>query len=95
MANDVQNAALLEARAVFFVQEVNRGRVILVDTVMDKGETVEGGISLPQGLLLEEAAKRFAESGQARANVVDKAGQPIGSLSMQNTVAAMVTPNSH
>ncbi|MBO0346832.1 quaternary amine ABC transporter ATP-binding protein [Roseibium limicola] len=78
-----------------FVQEVNRGRVILVDTVMDRGEVAETDMVLQQGILLEEAAKQFAESGHAIANVVDKSGKPLGSLSMQQAISAMVTPNSH
>ncbi|MFD1695777.1 quaternary amine ABC transporter ATP-binding protein [Roseibium aestuarii] len=78
-----------------FVQEVNRARVIFVDTIMDRGEIVEGAPELRQRMLLEDAAKLFAETGQDRANVLDKTGRPIGSVSLQSTISAMVTPNTH
>ncbi len=78
-----------------FVKEVNRGRVIKVDTVMDKERKLEGGMSLQRGIMLEEAAKSFADSGESQANVVDANGMPLGVLTVQDTIAAMVTPASH
>ncbi|MEJ8472964.1 quaternary amine ABC transporter ATP-binding protein [Roseibium algae] len=78
-----------------FVQEVNRGRVILVDTVMDKDKKQESGLTIPKGVLLEEAARAFADSGESSANVVDAAGDTVGLLTVQDTITAMVTPASH
>ncbi|NVK34509.1 MAG: glycine betaine/L-proline ABC transporter ATP-binding protein [Rhodobacteraceae bacterium] len=78
-----------------FVKEVNRSRVILVDTVMAAGQKLEGGLSIPKGVLLEEAAKRFADSGEGVANIVDASGNPIGVLNVQDTMRAMVTPAEH
>lgn len=78
-----------------FVKEVNRGRVILVDTVMDQSRTLEGGLSIPHGVMLEEAAKTFADTGASEANVVNGSGAPIGVLTVQDTITAMVTPASH
>lgn len=78
-----------------FVKEVNRGRVILVDTVMDKSKKLEGGITLKAGIMLEEAAKKFADTGLSEASVVDDAGVPVGVLTVQDTITAMVTPATH
>ncbi|MEP0456760.1 MAG: ATP-binding cassette domain-containing protein, partial [Roseibium sp.] len=78
-----------------FVKEVNRGRVIIVDTVMDRASKIEGGLTIPAGVMLEEAAKSFADSGESKANVVDTSGMPVGLLTVQDTITAMVTPASH
>ncbi|TYC75748.1 glycine betaine/L-proline ABC transporter ATP-binding protein [Stappia sp. BW2] len=78
-----------------FVREVNRGRVILVDTVMDTSRTLDGGLTISSGIMLEEAAKSFAESGQGEATVVNDDGKPIGVLNVQDTISAMVTPATH
>ncbi|ASP34460.1 glycine betaine/L-proline ABC transporter ATP-binding protein [Labrenzia sp. VG12] len=78
-----------------FVKEVNRGRVILVDTVMDKSRTVEGAPTIASGIMLEEAARTFADSGQGEANVVNGEGRPIGVLNVHDTIHAMVTPATH
>ncbi|GGB33348.1 proline/glycine betaine ABC transporter ATP-binding protein [Roseibium aquae] len=78
-----------------FVKEVNRGRVIKVDTVMDRSRKLEGGITIPHGVMLEEAAKTFADTGQSEANVVNGSGAPLGVLTVQDTITAMVTPAVH
>jgi len=78
-----------------FVKEVNRGRVILVDTVMDKTRTIESGPTISSGIMLEEAAKAFADSGEGEASVVNDDGMPIGVLNVHDTIYAMVTPASH
>lgn len=78
-----------------FVKEVNRGRVILVDTVMDKSRTLDSGPTITSGIMLEDAARTFADTGNAEANVVDEQGQPVGVLSVHDTLHAMVTPATH
>lgn len=78
-----------------FVKEVNRGRVILVDTVMDTSKKLEGGITLQAGIMLEDAAKKFADTGLSEASIVDAAGAPVGVLTVQDTITAMVTPATH
>ncbi|MEM9635645.1 MAG: glycine betaine/L-proline ABC transporter ATP-binding protein [Pseudomonadota bacterium] len=78
-----------------FVKEVNRGRVILVDTVMDKTKKLEGGMTISSGIRLEEAAKTFADTGVGEASVVNGDGKPIGVLNVHDTIYAMVTPASH
>ena len=78
-----------------FVKEVNRGRVIRVDTIMEAGTNGSGPVTIPSGSRLEDAAKLLSESGEAAANVVDGEGASIGSISMKSTIEAMVTPATH
>ncbi len=78
-----------------FVKEVNRGRVILVDTIMKTGANGSASVSIPSGSRLENAAKLLTDSGEATANVVDDKGVSIGTISMKATIDAMVTPASH
>jgi glycine betaine/proline transport system ATP-binding protein len=45
--------------------------------------------------MLEEAAKKFAETGLGECCVVNGEGKPIGVLNVQDTISAMVTPATH
>jgi len=78
-----------------FVKEVNRGRVIRVDTIMEAGTNDSASVTIPSGSRLEDAAKLLSDSGEAAANVVDGEGVSIGSISMKSTIEAMVTPATH
>lgn len=80
-----------------FVKEVNRGRVIMVDTISTKGDgsANAGGVTVMTGTILEEAAKTMTDANQQHATVVDEAGRPLGVISMNNLIQAMVTPISH
>jgi glycine betaine/proline transport system ATP-binding protein len=79
-----------------FVKEVNRGRVIKVEAIMDSAPSdTPLGLAVPAGTLLEEAARRLTESGAQTLYVLDEAGQVAGRLDMQRIVAAMVTPIGH
>lgn len=78
-----------------FVKEVNRGRVIKVDTIMEAGEKADTRMEVKSGSMLEDAAKLLADSGSSEANVIDKSGAPIGTISIHETISAMVTPAEH
>lgn len=78
-----------------FVKEVNRGRVIIVDTIMDTAPNGAASVSVPSGSRLEKAAKLLSDSGESVANVTDDKGSVIGSLTMKGTIEAMVTPATH
>ncbi|ADZ69405.1 quaternary amine ABC transporter ATP-binding protein [Polymorphum gilvum] len=78
-----------------FVKEVNRGRVIRVDTVMETGRTAPTQLSVKSGSRLEDAARTFADAGESVANVVNGSGRPIGTISIHDTITAMVTPAEH
>lgn len=77
-----------------FVKEVNRGRVIKVDTIMSpKGKRAK--ISVLSGSTLETVAKMFSDMGETEAKVVDADGKAIGGITMKSTINAMVTPATH
>ncbi len=75
-----------------FVKEVNRGRVITVETIMSREPRPSAAMSIQAQTVLEDAAKMMTDSGQYAANVTDPDGRPIGSLDLYAIVAAMVTP---
>jgi len=86
-----------------FVREVNRSRVINVETVATalNASARELKISVPAGAKLEEAARAMTLAGENEIAVVDAAGQAIGVLTLPQAVDAMVnsqvacsTPNA-
>ena len=77
-----------------FVKEVNRGRVIVVDTIMEPGGT-EGEVTLPSGMHLEEAAKIMVEADAHHGTVRGADGRPLGRVSMVKIISSMVTPIDH
>ncbi|PSH65982.1 MULTISPECIES: quaternary amine ABC transporter ATP-binding protein [Phyllobacterium] len=80
-----------------FVKEVNRGRVIMVDTIATHSgaPAATGGVTVKSGTILEEAAKTMTDANQQYATVVDDSGKPTGVISMNSLIQAMVTPISH
>lgn len=78
-----------------FVKEVNRGRVIRVDTIMSPMPGATETLLLPKATVLETAARQMTEAGLQSASIVDDAGKPIGRIDLQQIIAAMVTPRSH
>ena len=75
-----------------FVREVNRGRVIMVDTIMRPGEA---RFPIPSGTVLEEAAKLMVEANVASGAVQDASGRTLGTVSMSDIIHSMVTPIDH
>ncbi|TPP11146.1 quaternary amine ABC transporter ATP-binding protein [Rhizobium glycinendophyticum] len=78
-----------------FVKEVNRGRVIMLGTIMSPSTMAAEGLALPSDMVLETAARMMTEARQTSANVVDEAGKPVGHVDLQQIIGAMVTPKSH
>ena len=78
-----------------FVKEVNRGRVIRLDTIMGPVSGAGDGLSLPGTTVLEAAARIMTDAGQSSIIVTDKAGKPTGRADLQQIISAMVTPKSH
>jgi glycine betaine/proline transport system ATP-binding protein len=76
-----------------FVKEVNRGRVIRVDTIMDSG-TAKSDLTIKSGSSLENAAKMMTDSEINAVNVVGDTGN-IGHVTMKTVIDAMVTPATH
>ncbi|MBX4926440.1 quaternary amine ABC transporter ATP-binding protein [Rhizobium binae] len=75
-----------------FVREVNRARVIKVETVATapNGSSRELTISVPASATLEEAARAMTLAGTSEIAVVDADGQAIGMLTLPQAVHAMV-----
>jgi glycine betaine/proline transport system ATP-binding protein len=76
-----------------FVEHVNRGRVVEVQTIMTPlaaGEAPQG-VTAPEGTLLEDAARILLQSDTDRLTVVSGDGRPLGVLTQQKLMEAMVT----
>ena len=74
-----------------FVREVNRGRVVLVESVMQEGACRQSpGVQCASDTQLESAARQMSEAGTRSANVVDEQGQVTGHVNMESVIAAMV-----
>lgn len=74
-----------------FVKDVNRGRFIRVDAVMDPATRFESG-SLPQlksGSTLEVVAKALTDSCYDMGVVTSENGQPLGVVSLRQITAAL------
>ena len=78
-----------------FVKEVNRGRVVNVETIMAPLSGNPEGMPIPSGTVLEEAARAMTSANQTLAHVVDEAGRPVGAISLSAIITAMVTATSH
>ena len=73
-----------------FVRDVNRGRFLIVDAVMDAAGAATGGLPvLPTGTTLDAAVKQLADAGTEAAVVADAAGRPIGTVSQRRIMAAL------
>jgi len=78
-----------------FVKEVNRGRVINVETIMRPLTGNPEGLPLAMGMVLESAARAMTGAHVNAAHVVDENGRPVGALDLPTIISAMVTPTSH
>lgn len=78
-----------------FVKEVNRGRVINVETIMKPMAGNPEGLPLAKGTVLEAAARAMTSAGHATAHVVDEANRPVGTVALDTIISAMVTPTGH
>lgn len=78
-----------------FVKEVNRGRVIHVETIMDdyKGHEIQEGMCVAKGTTIEDAIKILAQKEGDQLIITDNSGKPVGQLDLKKLAAATV--NSH
>ena len=74
-----------------FVKDVNRGRFLKVEAVMDRASQIEMGSRprLVSGTTLEVAAKELTNSASDAAVVVDADGQPLGLITLRKITAAL------
>ncbi|MQW85959.1 quaternary amine ABC transporter ATP-binding protein [Sinorhizobium saheli] len=78
-----------------FVKEVNRGRVVHVETIMRPLSGSPEGLPIAADTVLEAAARTMTSAHLNTAHVVDANGRPIGSVDLQTIIGAMVMPASH
>lgn len=76
-----------------FVRHINRGRVIRVETIMDRDGAASAvdGVEIRAGTLLEQAASALLDAGKGSMVVTDDQGNRLGSLSLQRLMGAMVS----
>jgi glycine betaine/proline transport system ATP-binding protein len=74
-----------------FVKDVNRGRVIKVDTVMQPApQNIDGSLPrIQSGVTLEVAAKTLTNSTFDKAIVTDRASRPIGAITLRLITASL------
>lgn len=75
-----------------FVQQVNRGRVIELGSVMRPFDGTAQDLALPATTLLDDAARTMTGAGRSDAVVVGADGTIMGSVDHATILAAMVTP---
>ena len=72
-----------------FVREVNRGRVIQVETIMERGVDA-GSLSIPTGTTLEGAMTLMNRESVSVARVVDATGRTLGNVKLSALIEAVV-----
>ena len=74
-----------------FIKDVNRGRFLKVEAVMDRGAILDAGhrVRLAIGTTLEVAAKELTNSASDSAVVTDSEGKPVGVISLRQITAAL------
>jgi glycine betaine/proline transport system ATP-binding protein len=76
-----------------FVREVNRGRVIKVESIMSPVEpgVTSFGVKIPEGTSLEHTAKAMSEANAQLAGIVSGSGAVMGAVQFDKLVRAMVS----
>ena len=77
-----------------FTREVNRARVLRVETIMTRARPRQAGglIAVAEGTNLEEAARLIIAEGHTAARVVDAKGVAVGTIDLAAITAAIVNP---
>jgi len=78
-----------------FVKEVNRGRVVHVETIMEPLAGDPQGPPIARDTVLEAAARTLTGAQQTVGHVVDAENRPIGAVSLSGLITAMVTSAEH
>jgi len=78
---------------VDFIQDINRGRVLQVKTMMSKGHSVTGP-NIPATMSLEEALPVVSASDNKMGNVVDDSDSVLGNISLDQVIAGLVRPEA-
>lgn len=76
-----------------FVRDVNRGRVVCVETIMEAGIIPDSGaLTIPKGTVLEDAMLMLGQTSKQVAKIVDADQRPIGALTLADLISAAVIP---
>jgi glycine betaine/proline transport system ATP-binding protein len=77
-----------------FVREVNRGRVIEVESIMIPVDDPYRafGVKIAPGTVLEQAMRTMSEANAHVAGVMDAGGKVVGSIDMDHIIKAMIPP---
>lgn len=75
-----------------FVKEVNRGRVVQVEAIMEpwRAGGVSSQMTIPVGSTIEDAVRMLASAPDGDVTVVSPAGQPVGIVNFRRLATAMV-----
>jgi len=75
-----------------FVKEVNRGRVVQVEAIMEPWRVGESSskTTIAAGSTIEEAIRILASAADSHATVVTPSGQPVGIVNFRRLATAMV-----
>ncbi|MFP3544655.1 glycine betaine/L-proline ABC transporter ATP-binding protein [Rhizobium sp. SIMBA_035] len=78
-----------------FVKEVNRGRVIRVDALMEPLSNPAGdsSVRIPGSYNVEEAMRMMTENNVMQATVIGESGTPAGRVSLEGLVRCLVRTN--
>ncbi|MEM1376007.1 MAG: ATP-binding cassette domain-containing protein, partial [Pseudomonadota bacterium] len=73
-----------------FVKDINRARVLRVDSIMDTDAKRVKGPDIDRAVRLDEATRLMKETGSEHANVIGADGKSLGSVQLSAIVDAMV-----
>jgi glycine betaine/proline transport system ATP-binding protein len=73
-----------------FVKDVNRGKLVRVESIMKPGTACAGAPAIPLGTRLERAALALSEAAAERGQVTDREGTALGVVSQLDLLDAMV-----
>jgi glycine betaine/proline transport system ATP-binding protein len=73
-----------------FTKDINRGRVLDVGSIMDRG-TLRDGPRIDKNMVIEDALQVLMSAGATTATVIQDS-QPLGSIELDKMVAALARP---
>ncbi len=76
-----------------FVRDVNRGRIVRVETIMEAGaDPGDDALTIPEGTVLEEAMLMLGQSAKRTARIVDADQRLLGTVKLADLIGAAVVP---
>jgi len=76
-----------------FIKDINRGRVLLVSSIMDSSKLTKG-VEIEKNMIIEDALQIISKSGASKA-IVTEDGKPIGSVELGRMIEAIARPNDN